>query len=247
MIRYKCERCGVILESNTPGEEDTCPQCGKVCCVPTHDIRPLRRIMARWRGCLAGLNPDSRGHEQEIGATNAHLLREVIRAMLPALVGTGVLVLLWGLHYLAYGPRRGLYSAIGVSPILWYAEDAYCSLSIFSDLGQFTIWASACCFFVLGPLVAFLLSRCRTAYIFSVALLLGVVTHGCLGILRLAVDALDSVAPPVTVAKVASFAWIALLWIFALSLGGAAVGIVLQRIVRVVARRAARRKTTART
>jgi len=117
--------------------------------------------------------------------------------MLPALAGAVVLALLWLLFYLCMRGFNSLGDAIGVAPAsLWYAEDGHYSVSIFSDWRLFVAWASACSYFALGPLVALLLSRSRAAYIFSVGLLLGVITHGCLGILNLATYLVERATPP---------------------------------------------------
>jgi hypothetical protein len=46
MIRYKCEKCGISLESDRPGEKDTCPQCGQVSDIPMIDTtRPWKIAM----------------------------------------------------------------------------------------------------------------------------------------------------------------------------------------------------------
>ena len=176
---------------------------------------------------------------------------EVVRAVLPALAGAGVLVLLWGLHYLAwrhFAARFGYadrHQTIGVTPInFWHS--GYLP-SIFSDWNAFIIWVSACFFFMLGPFVAFLLSKSRAAHIFSAALLLGVITHGCLDAVSVVVYVVAITTRHVTFVRVAQLAWPAFAWIFALSFGGAAVGIALQRIARAIERRADRQNAPART
>lgn len=172
---------------------------------------------------------------------------EVIRAVLPALIGLGVFTLLWGLSYWAYdsllsgSPFDTPYPAIGVSPsMLW---DAWHPLpSISSDGEAFITWALACSLFVMGPLVAFLLSRVKAAYMLSLAFLLGVITHGCWDVIYFMACFLGRYHPPVTCATLASVAWPSVAWIFALADGGAIIGIAAPRIARAVRRRAARRR-----
>jgi hypothetical protein len=174
--------------------------------------------------------------------------------MLPAMAGAGVLVLLWGLHYLAWKSEppwfyASVYHAIGVNPnMLWSITDDYGTLVVFSDRRIFISWALACSFFVLGPLVALMLSKGKGAYIFSAALVLCVMTHGCWDIAYRVDDLIGFTDSPVTLANLDLFVWMAwpgVAWVFGLSLGGAAIGIALPRIVRAVAKRADRRKSPA--
>jgi hypothetical protein len=55
MICYRCEHCGVDLESpdDLAGKQDKCPACGKACAVPTS--QPGRAIRGFWIGAASGI------------------------------------------------------------------------------------------------------------------------------------------------------------------------------------------------
>jgi len=88
-------------------------------------------------------------------------------------------------------------------------------------------------------------SRGKAAYIFSTALLLGVITHGCINVVSLFDASMhgDWRYGPATLGDNLRWDWPSFAWIFALSLGGAAVGIAVQMIARAVVKRAYRRKS----
>lgn len=172
---------------------------------------------------------------------------EILRALLPALAGAAVLAVLWWAEDWAYdsfwpgipGDEQGPIGLIPGFPWLVGSDIWY----VLSHGDVFLPWALACAFFAVGPLVAFVFSRGKAAYVFSTALLLGVITHGCLNVLSWYAAYLGYYYPPLTLVTLARVSWPGVTWILALSLGGAAIGIGVQMIVRVVARRADRRKS----
>ena len=179
-----------------------------------------------------------------------HWRNEVLRAVLPALAGAAVLAVLWWAEDWAYdsfwpgipGDEQAQIGLIPGFPWLVGSDIWY----VLSHGDVFLPWALACAFFAVGPLVAFAFSRGKAAHAFSLALLLGVITHGCLNAVSYYAAYLGYYCPPLTLVTLARVSWRGVAWIFALSLGGAAVGIAVQRIVRTVAKRADRRKTPAR-
>jgi hypothetical protein len=185
-----------------------------------------------------------------MGVMKQQSRREILRAVLPALAGAAVMAVLWCAEDWAYEafcaglPDSGGGLQIGMVPG-FFLEDADTAWMMLTDWHMLVPWALACAFFALPPLVAFLYSRGKAAHIFSLALLLGAITHGCVNVVSfyappsLMIDHATLVGLPVD-------AWAGVAWILSLSLGGAAVGIGVQRIARAVARRADRRKTLAR-
>ena len=172
---------------------------------------------------------------------------EVIRAVLPALAGAVLTAVLWfaaDWAYESYCPDFWFFGRMRIGFVPgWYWEWEG-QWWVWTDWNHFLTWAMACAFFAAGPLVAFLFSRSRAAYIFSTALLLCVLTQGCHDVVTLW-NSTGSV--PLTLSEMARWYWWSFAWVFALSLGGAVVGIALQRIVRAVARGADRRKAPTRT
>jgi hypothetical protein len=176
--------------------------------------------------------------------------------MLPALAGAVVMAGLWWAEDWAYntfcpaiagGDGEPKYQ-IGVIPgLFWSLENGEMFKYLRTDWIVFIPWLLACAFFAFGPVVAFMFSRGKAAHILSTALLLGVITHGCGNVLSHHAGYLAEFHPPIELGDLAQCAWRGGAWILALSLGGAAVGIVLQMIARAVSRRAARRKAPART
>jgi hypothetical protein len=174
--------------------------------------------------------------------------------MLPAMTGAVLMAVLWWAEYRAHESLNSLIrsgrddcmidfmaGAIGSVPWRFWICDY-----LWTDRNVFLPWALACAFFAAGPLVAFMLSRGKAAHIFSLALLLGVITHGCVNVVSEWAPAMGFGRTLFAFVKLNHPTWPGVAWILRLSLGGAAVGIVLQRIVRAVARRADRRKTPAR-
>jgi hypothetical protein len=176
---------------------------------------------------------------------------EVLRAVLPALAGAVLTAVLWfaaDWAHESYFPAFPLVGQMRIGEVpgrFWEYEGPW---SVGANWHLFLTWAMACAFFAAGPLVAFLFSRGKAAYIFSTALLLGVITHGCINVMSL-FDAnilRDWRYGPATLGDNLRWAWPCLAWILGLSLGGAGVGIAAQKIARAVARRAERRKMPAR-
>lgn len=172
---------------------------------------------------------------------NPQMRRDVFRAVLPALAGGVLMAALWLAHDYAYdslcpGVLGDWQIRIGAVPCLfWFYKSG--PLTIASE-ELFIPWVLACAFFVAGPLVAFMFSRGKAAHFLSTALLLGVITHGCVNVvsfLGLVMWFSSMPATPVNVA-LGSLPWVA--WIFALSLGGAVIGIAAQRIYRFVGKQA---------
>ncbi len=162
---------------------------------------------------------------------------EVVRAVLPSLVGVVLMAVLWWSHDYAYDslcpgvPDHGQVR-IGTVPRLFWAYRSG-PLNI-ADKELFITWGLACAFFLLPSLVAFMVSRGMAANAFSLALLLGLITHGCWCHIGYVTAGIEIFVPPLTYSKVILRAWPGVAWIFALSLGGAVIGIVAPRIARAV-------------
>jgi hypothetical protein len=165
--------------------------------------------------------------------------------MLPALAGATVMAILWVAG--EFLPNYGFWSWIGAIPYAFYDSSGEDFPSIALGGQAFLVWVLANAYFALGPMVAFMFSRGKTAHIPSIALLLGVITHGCVSSVSFCGFIAKWNGTTVTLAKLADWAWPAFAWIFALSFGGAAVGIALQRIARAIERRADRQNAPART
>lgn len=176
---------------------------------------------------------------------------DVLRAVLPAMAAVVLMAVLWWAHDWAYntfcpaiagGDGEPKYQ-IGIVPgLFWGLENGEMFKYLRTDWIVFIPWLLACAFFAAGPLVAFMFSRGKAAHILSTALLLGIITHGCGNVLSHHTGYLAEFHPPIELGDLAQCAWRGVAWILALSLGGAAVGIALQMIVRAVARRADRRR-----
>ena len=173
---------------------------------------------------------------------------EVVRAVLPALAGAALMAVLWWAEVwvLDYFVRDQFWiKHIGAIPDVFWNSDGETFPSISTDFRVFYPWALACAFFAVGPLVAFMCSRGKAAHAFSLALLLGVITHGCVNVVSFLAFCATWNGTPLTIVKLVRWDWPGFAWILALSLGGAAVGISVPRVARAVARRADRRKMPA--
>jgi len=187
---------------------------------------------------------------------NPQMRRDVFRAVLPALAGVALLAVLWWAEVWALEQFVGddfWFQRIGAIPHVFSASDGETFPSMSRDGKVFFPWVLACAFFVACPLVAFMFSRGKAAHILSTALLLGVITLGCVNVVSFSGWVMWFNSMPVTLVKLVTWSWPGVAWIFALSLGGAAIGIavssggtaieiVVSRIARVVGTRAGRRR-----
>ena len=174
----------------------------------------------------------------------------VLRAALPALAGAVLTAILWWAEALALdlfvNEKRFWLQYIGAIPDLFWSSTGEDFPSISTHFPVFYPWALACAFFAAGPLVAFMFSRGKGAHAFSLALLAGLIAYGCISVVSFLAFCAMWNGTPLTLVKLVRWYWPSFAWVFGLSLGGAAVGIAVQRLSRAVARRAYRRKAPAR-